>query len=254
MTSESDPELEEILKPDQSYADIKLDMSIPYVRFTSTFPFPIGAGVHDLGPARQELAQTLIKAWRVYQASTDNGREGVRIALAAAFEFIKDADPQSAEMFERFHMVVIAALSDRDEGITAPLLNGAGQGRETNSFGYQDIQRRAAATMRGLMDIRYKRNEAAKKVAETLTKNGFPATQRMVKEWYDERLPPEAKQKGRPPQSAPGAQSEDAYLHYSVATNQERPTRTNEQYVKFLLGELTWFARLWFPSPPKGKT
>src|SRR5258708_813992 len=168
MTSESDPEPEEI---------IKLDMSIPYVRFTSTFP--VGAGTeHDLGPARQELAQTLIKAWRVYQDSPDNGREGVRIALAAAFEFIKDADPQSAEMFERFHMVVIAALSDRDEGVTAPLLQGAGQGGERDSFAYQDIQRRAAATMRGLRDIRYKRNETAKKEAETITKNGFPATQR----------------------------------------------------------------------------
>ncbi len=238
MTSESDP------KPSEMVATIKLDKSRPYVRARSTFP--VGAGSEDLRPARWKLAQSLNEAWRAYQDSPDNGRGGVCIALAAALKFIEAADPQSAEIFERFHMVLIAALRDLDEGITSPLLKkGKGQGRETDSFAYKEIQRLAAATMAGLMDAGYPRNDAAKKVTGTLTKNGFrTATKRAVEKWYDEILPVEAKpRKGRPPKSTPGPKSEDARLHFVV--NQARGT------AKFLLNELTFFTRLWFPAQRK---
>jgi hypothetical protein len=238
MTSESAP------KSTRTIEIVKLDKSSPYVRATSTFP--LKAAKEDFGPVRQKLAQSLNKAWRAYQGSSDNGREGVCIALAAACDFIEAVDPQAGEMFDRFNTVLVAALNDLDKDVTAPLLKKAtGYDREKDSFAHRDLQSRAAAAVAGLMDARYLRDDAAKKVMATLTKNGFPTTQRTVEKWYDERLPAGVKKrKGRPPKSAPGTQSEDARLHYVV--NQARGT------AKFLLDELTFFTRLWFPSPQKG--
>jgi hypothetical protein len=237
MSSESAP------KPTNT---IKLDKSRPYIRVRSTLP--LQATKEDLGPARLELAQAFSEAWRAYDGNSDGGRLGVRLALAAACDFITAADPHAGEIFDRLNTVLIAALSDLDKGVTAPLLKkGAGQDLETDSFAYKDVQRRAAATMAGLMDAGYIRDDAAKKVTATLTRNGFSTTQRAVEKWYDERLPAEVKRrKGRPPKSPPGEQNDEARLHYVVS--QARGT------AKYLLDELTWFTRLWFPSPQKGRT
>jgi hypothetical protein len=236
---------------------IKLDKSRPYVRATSTLP--LQAGEEHLGPARRKLAQALAEAWRAYNGCSDGGRLGVRIALAAACDFIETADPHAGEAFNRFTTVLIAALSDLDQGITAPLLKmTGGRGRATDSFAYRDIQRRAVATMACLMDARYgrddaiKRDEAVRMLTRALTANGFRTTKRAVGKWYDERLPAEAKQRrGRPPKSAPGPQSEDARLHYVIANHRAASADSSSQYVKDLLAELTWFARLWFPSGSK---
>jgi hypothetical protein len=240
MSPESAP------KPTKTIETIKLDKSRPYIRARSTLP--LQATKEDLGPARQELAQALSEAWRAYDGNSDRGRLGVRLALAAACDFITAADRHAGEIFDRLNTVLIAALSDLDKGVTAPLLKkGAGQDRETDSFAYKDVQRRAAATMAGLMDAGYLRDDAAKKVTATLTRNGFSTTQRAVEKWYDERLPAEVKRrKGRPPKSALGEQNDEARLHYVV--NQARGT------AEYLLDELTWFTRLWFPSPQKGRT
>jgi hypothetical protein len=219
------------------------------LRAVSTF-FPPAAAKDDLGPARQKLAQSLNEAWGVYHDSPDRGRRGVHIALMAAGEFVKAAaDPQSAKMFYQFLVVLTAALRDRDDAVTAPLFK---QGIETDSSAYRNIQRHAVATMAGIMDVGYSREEAAKEVTAALTKNGFPAKKRAVKKWYDERLPVEVKpRKGRPPKSAPGPQSEDALFHYLIL-NKVFPNCGPEQHAKFLLDELIYVTRLWFPAPGKG--
>jgi hypothetical protein len=185
----------------------------------------------------------LAKAWRVYGNSNDGGRRGVRLALAAALDYIAAADPHAAETFDRFVTVMVAALDDLDKGITAPLLKkGARQGRETDSFGHRDTQNRAAAAMASLMDAGSSRDDAAKKVAAALAKGGFRTTKRAIAKWYDERLPAEVKQrKGRPSKSSPAEQDDSARLDYVLAIHQHQDSKS-------LLDELTWFARLWFPS------
>ncbi len=244
MTSESAP------KSTRTIEIVKLDKSSPYVRATSTFP--LKAAKEDFGPVRQKLAQSLNKAWRAYQGSSDNGREGVCIALAAACDFIEAVDPKAGEMFDRFNTVLVAALNDLDKGVTAPLLKKAiGYDRQADSFAYRDLRSRAAAAVAGLMHAGYARDDAAKKVTAKLTENGFQTTQRAVKKWYDERVPAGIKRrKGRPPKSAPGIESDDARLHYLTATDGR--SRGTEQHARFLLDELTFFTRLWFPSPQKG--
>jgi len=64
----------------------------------------------------------LAKAWRLYGNSDDGGRRGVRLALAAALDYVATADPQAGEMFDRFVTVMVTALDDLDRGIAAPLL------------------------------------------------------------------------------------------------------------------------------------
>jgi hypothetical protein len=224
---------------------IKLDKSRPYVRTESTFPLREGA--EDLGPARQKLTEALAEAWRAYRGRADNGREGVRMGLAAALQFVEAVDPQSGEMFDRFLTVLIAALSDLDKGITAPLLKpGARDIQNPDSFARKDIRRRAVATMAALMDARYNRDDAAEKVTAVLAENGFHVTVITLKRWYDERLPAEVKQrKGRPPKSVSGGRDRDAQhqldarLHYVTTAHQGADT---------MLNELAWFVRLWFPS------
>ncbi|HMA71785.1 MAG TPA: hypothetical protein VKP67_09910 [Xanthobacteraceae bacterium] len=94
------------------------------------------------------------------------------------------------------------------------------------------------------MDANVGRDDAASKVV-ALAKGGFWTTKRAITKWYDERLPAEVKQrKGRPPKSSPGVQDGGARLDYALATYQHRDGKS-------LLEELTWFARLWFPSGSK---
>jgi len=104
------------------------------------------------------------------------------------------------------------------------------------------------------MDADYSREEAAKEVTAALTKNGFPTSQRAVKDWYDERLPAKVKpRKGRPRKSAPGLQSEDALFLY-IITNMATRHLGPEKRAKIMLDELISFTRLWFPTPRKGAT
>src|SRR5580692_3954535 len=143
------------------------------------------------------------------------------MAIAAAYNFIAAAAPKCAGKFDLFNMVLVAALSDLDRGVLMPLVRKIGHGRDKDSFAYKDIQHRAAATMGSLMDIEFNREDAAKKVANTLKRNGLrDATPRAVKKWYDERLPAELKRKRGPRTGAqrPKDQS-DAYVVYVAATN-----------------------------------
>ena len=95
------------------------------------------------------------------------------------------------------------------------------------------------------------RDGVEKEVANTLHKNGLDTTPRVVKISYDEEFPAEDKQrKGRPPKSTCNRPNDNAHLHYAMDNNQARPNRTDKQYVKFLLEELTYFTtKLWLPSP-----
>jgi hypothetical protein len=248
MTAKSPPKL----------GNVTLDRSKPYCRILSISTGKLAE--KHLGPARQKLTQSLSVAWDAYQGSSDSGRRGVRIAIAAACEFIEAADTQCGEMFDRFNTVLVAALHNLDRGVTAPLLTSTAKyGRKTDSFAYRDVQRRAVATMAGLMDVGYARDDAAKTVATTLGENGFRTTRRAVEKWYDERLPADVKpRKGRPPKSAPDKETKsapdeedddgkiNAYLHHVVIAAQSHRKKRRD---KFLLDELTWFIRLWFPSP-----
>jgi hypothetical protein len=73
-----------------------------------------GTGTEDLGGACQKLARSLNKAWGAIMVVPIMAAMTacIRIALAAAQEFIDVADPQSGAMFNRFLNVLIAALSD----------------------------------------------------------------------------------------------------------------------------------------------
>jgi hypothetical protein len=229
---------------------IKLDRSRPYALAKSNLSENVVAS-EDVGPARQKLAQALDEAWDVYQDSSDGGRRGICMGVAAACEFLMAAAPESGKKFDLFNMVLIAALDDVGRGVVAPLLN-KGAKYDRHSFAYRDLQKRAAGTMAGLMDAGHLRDDAAKKVANTLRKNGLDITPRVVEKWYDEELPAEDKQrKGRPPKSTPDIPTDNAHLHYAINNNQARPSRTDKQYVKFVLEELTYFTKLWLPSLSK---
>jgi len=175
------------------------------------------------------------------------GRRGVRLALAAALDYIATADPQAGEVFDRFVMVLVAALNDLDRGVRAPLLKpGARDVQNPESFARRDVRRRAVATMAVLMDADVGRDDAAEKVTTVLAENGFRVTAITLKRWYDERLPAEVKpRRGRPPKPLSGGQDHDAQhqldarLHYVTTAHQDAET---------MLNELAWFVRLWFPS------
>ncbi len=162
---------------------IKLDKSKPYTQLTSFEGVVTNVmAKEELDVARQKLASALDEAKREYQDGSDTGpRRGVRIALAAVGEFIKTADPQSGEKFGLFAMVLVAALADLDRGVVAPLFEKcAGYDRGKDSFGYKDIQMRAAATMAGLMDAGDSRDDAAKRVADKLAENGLDTEERRL--------------------------------------------------------------------------
>ncbi len=229
---------------------IKLDRSRPYALAVSTFSESAVAS-EDVDLARQKLAQALDEAWDTYQDSSDGGRRGISIAVAAACEFMITAVPESGGKFDLFNMVLIAALNDVDRDVVAPLLKNSAE-YDRNSFAYRDIRKRATATMAGLMDAGHRRDDAAKRVANTLHKNGLDITPRVVEKWYDEELPAEDKQrKGRPPKSTRDIPNDNAHLHYAINNSQIRSSRTDKQYVKLLLEELTYFTKLWLPSPSK---
>jgi len=229
---------------------IKLDRSRPYVRTKSLARNATVQG--SASPPTQSGAATLTEAleeaWAAYiNNNGDGGRRGVRLALAAALNYVAAADPHAGEMFDRFVTVMVATLDDLDRGVTAPLLNpGARDTQNPDSFARKDIRRRAVATMTGLMDAGHGRDDAAEKVTTVLAENGFRVTAITLKRWYDERLPAEVKQRrGRPPKSLFGGQDHDAQhqldarLHYVTTAHQGAET---------MLSELAWFVRLWFPS------
>jgi hypothetical protein len=235
----------------------KLKRSKPYQRLLSTLPPP---AKNNINAARQELGRRLTCALRNYEGSSDGGRRGARMAVAAAYHFIAAAAPQCAGKFTLFNMVLVAALSDLDRGVVTPLVKKVGNGRKTDGFAYKDIQHRAAATMRSLMDIGFNRNDAAKNVAETLYRNGFDATPRAVEKWYDERIPAELKQERRPGKSTqrPKDQSE-GYAFYVAVTNGRVNSLKGKGYKQKkiseeLLDELRCFIRLWFPVAMRGAT
>src|SRR5205807_2266191 len=131
------------------------------------------------------------------------------------------AAPQCAGKFDLINMILVAALSDLDRGVVAPLVKKIGNGREKDSFAYTDIRLRAAATMASLIQIELSREDAAKNVAKTLVRNGLlDATSRAVKKWYDERLPADIKLKRRPSASTKVLEDQsDGYGLFAAGTS-----------------------------------
>jgi hypothetical protein len=230
-------------------ATTKLNRSEPYQRLLSTLSVPTAK--KNVGAARQELDRRLTCALRKYKDGPDGGRRGVCIAVAAVYDFIAAAAPQCAGKFNLFNMVLVAALCDLDRGIVTPLVQKKGQGRDANGFAYKEIQHRAAAAMRSLMDIEFDRDEAAEKVANTLIRNGLrDATPRAVKKWYDEKIPAKLKLTRRPRTGTqPPKDQNEGYFFYTATTNRLRSKGYKQKkFSDELLDELSCFIQLWFPG------
>jgi hypothetical protein len=183
------------------------------------------------------------------------------MAIAAAYDFIAAAAPQCAGKFDLFNMVLVAALSDLDRGVVTPLVKKIGHGRDKDSFSFKDIQHRAAATMTSLIDIEFNRDEAAKKVAGTLKRNGLrDATPRAVEKWYDERIPAKLKMKRGPRAGTQRIKDQSqGYGLYVAATNRLVNILKGKGYKQKkicdeLLDELSYFIQLWFPGAMREAT
>jgi hypothetical protein len=206
------------------------------------------------------LERALTSALHEYHNAADGGRHGVRLAVAAACDFINLAAPQAADKFESFNMVLIAALGDLDRGIESRLVQKIGYARATDSYGVNDIHDRAAATMTGLMrtncDPKIDRETAAKKVAATLSRNGLKTNARAVADWYDHRIPTVLKsRRGRRASSRPKDRG-NGYLLYVTAIQglmiaMRRDGHSERKICDALLLELSYFTRLWFPPLKK---
>jgi hypothetical protein len=216
----------------------------------------------DVTAALEAFDRAMVTAWHDFYRSTVVGkRRGVRVALAGACEFIHAMEPDCFRKYERIHGVLISALCDLDRGITVPLLQPVGRGRLDDSWGYREVQRQAAATVRGLMDIDIKREKAIAAVAERLRFCGFMrGTERAVGKWYDEILPAGLKQKGRPRANVKNLGTSlkehkiDASVHYIGGVRREifalrvkgfSETRIREK----LLDTLSTVVMKWRPSP-----
>lgn len=241
------------MDPNDPTALIRLNRSEPYKRLLSTLSVPTAK--KNIHTAIQELDRELSCAIRKYEGGPDGGRLGVRMAIAAAYHFIAAAAPNCAVKFDLFNMVLVAALSDLDRGVVAPLVRKIGHGRDKDSFAYKDIQHRAAATLASLMDIEFDREEAARKVANTLIRNGLrDATPRAVKKWYDERIPADLKRKrGRLPSRRSLKDQSEGHGLYVAATNRlvnylKGNGYTQKKICDALLHELSYFIQLWFPG------
>jgi hypothetical protein len=241
---------------------IRLDRSEPYLTVLSTYP-DATATEGNVGIARKNLDRALTEALQNYQGSSDGGRRGTRMAIGAACEFIAVAAPQCKAKFNLINMVLVAALSDLDRGVVAPLVKKIGRGREKDSLAYRDIQHRAAATMASLMQIEFNHKAAAKKVADTLVRNGLRnATPRAVEKWYEERLPASVKRKRRPRTSKKRAQDPghsyayDLYVSGTskVVTTMKRDGCKQNKICDALLYELAYFIQLWIPAPGRNAT
>jgi hypothetical protein len=144
--------------------------------------------------AVRALNKALNQARREWIEGSDSGRSGMIRALAAACDFISAADRTCARKYSRFHMVLIAALHDLNEGTVAPFLKptNIGRGRRTG-WSHRQLLWHAAATMASLMDlgrqredVKISRRSAAKLAADVLSRCGIPrATPRSVANCYD---------------------------------------------------------------------
>jgi hypothetical protein len=231
----------------------KSNRSVPYQRLLVALPVPTAK--KKSGGARQELDRDLTHALREYARSPDSGRRGICMAIAAAYNFIAAVAPQCSDKFNLINMVLVAALCDLDRGIATPLVKKNGHGRDTDGFAYKEIRHLAAATMRSLMDIGFDRDQAANKIANTLTRNGLRhATPRAVKKWYDETIPAELKQRRRPRTSPRHPKDQtDSYMFHRAVTNRivymsKRKGYTQKKISDELLDELSCRIQLWFPG------
>jgi hypothetical protein len=148
----------------------------------------------DMTAAVRALNNALDQARREWIKGRHSGRSGMITALAAACDFICAADRTCGLKYTSFHMVLIAALHDLNDGTVAPFLKpkNIGRGRRTG-FARSQLQWHAAATMASLMelgrlreDVKISRPSAAKHVADVLTECGIHnATPRSVANCYD---------------------------------------------------------------------
>jgi hypothetical protein len=122
---------------------IRLNVSEPYQRalsITPEFAATKRQTKWKISMAQQNLDRELTGALRKYQSSTDGGRRGVRMALAATRKFFAATAPQCADKFDLINMVLVAALCDLDRGVVAPLVKKIGHGREKDSFAHRGVQ------------------------------------------------------------------------------------------------------------------
>src|SRR5262245_1355902 len=107
--------------------------------------------LRDVTDAAHALSNALDQARREWTQNSDNGRAGMIRALAGAGNFISAVAPECGLKFSRFHMALIAALTDLNEGAVVPLLKpvNIGRGRRT-SWSRRVLHWHAAATMASL--------------------------------------------------------------------------------------------------------
>jgi len=141
----------------------------------------------DIPAAVRQLSRGLDQARQEWNASSDSGRQAMIVALAAVSNFISSVDLKCGLKYSTFHMVLIAALHDLEDGVITPILKHKNIGRGRRSgFSRRQLDWHAAATMRSLMDIGIKRPGAAKKVSDALRRCGVSnATVRSVTDCYD---------------------------------------------------------------------
>jgi hypothetical protein len=153
-----------------------------------------GSNRGNFGSAVRTFDKALDQARREWLHNSDSGRSGMIHGLAAACEFICAVAPECGRKFSRFHVVLIAALSDLNDGVVVPMLKpvNIGRGRRTG-WSRRQLTWHAAATMASLMelgrlrdDIRIYRGDAAKLAADVLSRCGVSnATPRSISNCYD---------------------------------------------------------------------
>jgi len=153
-----------------------------------------GSNRGKFSSAVRTFDKALDQARREWIENSDNGRSGMMRALGAGCEFICAVAPACGRKFSRFHMVLITALSDLNDGVVVPMIKpvNIGRGRRTG-WSRRQLNWYAAATMASLMDlgrlrddVRIYRRDAAKLAAHALSRCGISnATPRSIANCYD---------------------------------------------------------------------
>jgi len=224
----------------------------------------------DFAAATDLLNKALDRARRRYRHSSDGGRQGTILALAAVADFVRSVAPPCGRKYDLFHMVLLAALSDLGKGVVVPMLTpkstGRGRRRDIDNFGHTRIKLQAAATMASLMDIGFGRDDASHKVADVLQRcglrlgEGHNLTGGAIADWYDDNHPANMKRKGRPrkkverPCNSDDRRFSDDRVFYVAGTNEiiadlASKGRPRDDIRDALGEELASVVRLWAPAP-----
>jgi hypothetical protein len=148
--------------------------------------------VTNVTAAMNRLGQALADAKQKHADSPDGGREAALMAVGGVCEFIESVDQFRALGLVTPLALLGVALTDIDRGAVAPLLQKRRLGRRApETHVRQYVKAHAAATMHILMEIGFRRREAAESVADLLRHHGvslaggFDVTWRTVAGWRD---------------------------------------------------------------------